>query len=148
MSPPAVAAPRPRRVCGVLVPSRLEHLAEVVERSRWMLDLAPDWDGQGSCGYAPETWEAAGALLLGGSVDYLERFGEVVPSPSFDNGPEGSIDIFWETTDREMLLNVPAQPDAPVRYYGRSGSGYEVKGTVSLADQHKWFPLLIEWLAE
>lgn len=146
-SPPA-ARSRGRVLCGVRVPPELEGLARIIDQSRWMLNLAPDWDGQGSPPYAESTWERAGALLLGGAVDYVARSGRRIPGPAFENGPEGSIDILWEGGESTLLLNVPADADAPVRYYGRSGGGSEVKGTVSYAEWRKWFPLLMQWLLE
>lgn len=133
-------------LCGVRVPHELSDLARIVDQSRWMLQLEADWDGQGSPAYTREVWERAGALLLAGAVDYLQRHVTRVPTPAFENGPEGSIDILWETPERELLLNVPVHAGAPVKYYGTSRDGLQVKGEASLTEWRRWFPLLMQWL--
>lgn len=112
------------------------------------LELEPDWDGQGSPPYSSDTWDRAATLLLTGAVDYLGQHHQTIPIPAFDNGPDGSIDIFWDLPDRQVLLNVPAELDSPVRYYGHSSLGFEIKGTESLARQQRWFPLLLNWLLD
>ncbi len=129
-----------QKLCGVRVPAELTALAQSIRQSRWMLELEPDWDGQGSPPYSSDTWDRAATLLLTGAVDYLGHHHQTIPIPAFDNGPEGSIDIFWDFPDGQVLLNVPAELDSPVRYYGHSSLGFEIRGTESLARQQKWFP--------
>lgn len=112
-----------------------------------MLDLRPDWDGQGSPAYQPATLAKAGALLLNGARHYLDRFSTLTPEPKIENGPDGSVDIFWERSDHELLINVPAEAGAHVQYYGRSGDVFHIKSMVPAEEPGEWFPVLMLCLA-
>ena len=110
-----------------------------------MLDLPDDWDGEGSPRYEEATWRRAVEFLLGNALRIWEEQGVVVPTPKVRKGPQGSVDLHWRTPTRELLINVPADPDAQADYYGDDGtSGHRIKGTLDLAREgHQ--PLL--WLA-
>src|SRR5262249_55164350 len=62
--------PRRRTICGIEVPRELCPIADAIERSRGMLDLEDDWDGEGSPAYQQEDWERAVRMLLRACVDY------------------------------------------------------------------------------
>jgi hypothetical protein len=38
-------------------------IKELIQSSKWILDLKDDWDNEGSEGYSVETWERAIELL-------------------------------------------------------------------------------------
>ena len=38
--------------------------------------------------------------------------------PKIHPGPEGSIDLHWKSSNRELLINVPANSEDPIGYYG------------------------------
>ena len=39
-------------------------------------------------------------------------------APEILPGPGGSIDLHWKTDARELLINVPADPQDTISYYG------------------------------
>ena|SRR5579863_1747211 len=90
------------------IPSSLNHVADAIEKSRWMLELEDDWDGEGSPAYSTETWRRAASFLLKNALSLWQDRGARIDAPALHNGPEGSIDIYWETADRKLLINVSA----------------------------------------
>lgn len=62
--------------------------------------------------------------------------------PTIYNGPEGSIDILWETADHRLLINVPKDTGKPASYYGYNSCG-ELKGTFETSDINRWLMLMM-----
>jgi hypothetical protein len=129
-----------------VVPGPLRYLADEMAASRQMLDLSDDWDGEGSPGYAEATWQRAVTFLLAGATQLWGDQGIVVAAPEILPGPNGSVDLHWRTPDRELLVNVPADVDAPARYYGDHGGGlHPIEGTLDVSAVNHW---LLMWLTE
>jgi hypothetical protein len=139
--------PHRRTICGIEVRRELYPIADAIERSRGMLDLEDDWDGEGSPAYQQEDWERAVRMLLRGCVDYLEKHAEAPATPLIYNGPEGGIDILWEHGERSLLLNVTAGAQSRATFYGRDQSGLELKGTLDPTAPELWFLLLLLWVS-
>ena len=144
-SHPATDRASETAVLGHDLPPELAHLAVAAEASRAMLDLPEDWDGEGSPGYEDATWQRAVDFLLSNALRVWTEHGIAVPSPKVRKGPLGSIDLHWRTPSRELLINVPADPEATVDYYGDDGAGgHQVKGTVDPAREGQQ---LLLWLS-
>src|SRR5262245_23553917 len=88
----------------------LSRVAERLERSRSMLALGDDWDGEGSPGYAEATWHRAAELVVDAATAHHRRMNIDTLLPIISKGDEGSIDIQWRTPHRNVLINVPAAP--------------------------------------
>ena len=102
----------------LLVETRaVDRLERAIEESRRILDLHDDWDGDGSPGYAEPTWRQAVTILR-----RLSREARHLPVPSIAPAEAGSVDLYWGKPRQDLLLNVPAQPDEPVAYYGTRGN--------------------------
>ncbi len=108
-----------------------------------MLDWGDNWDGEGSAGYATETWQRASDFLTNCARELWERHQRVVPVPEIEPGPNGSIDFHWHAGDRELLLNVPADPNEMVDFYGDSSTGEVIKGRAHTSTVGPW---LLAWL--
>jgi hypothetical protein len=110
--------------------SPLTDLFNEIDRSREILTWEDDWDDEGSPRFEESTWKKA--------IDYLERHarlllshGFVIPTPRILPGPNGSIDLHWETGRRELLINV--RPDGELAgFYGEAAGTNSIKGKVDL----------------
>lgn len=143
----APTAPRPRTLVGLEVPPPLAPLADEIERSRQILDLEDNFDGEGSPAYSLDTWERATRFLLANAVFAFECLDIVPPVPDITPGPQGSIDIFWQSRSQELLLNVPADPSARASYYGDDRDASVMKGWLTTEDRSSTLLLLLYWLA-
>jgi len=133
-------------VYGFTLPGDLAHLAAEIEQSRSMLSLPDDWDEEGSPGYAEATWHRAVALLVQNATRLWRQDRVSVQAPRVRKGPEGSIDLDWRAPDRELLINVPADPAEPATYYGDDGAGgHRIKGALDTSADNRW---LLRWLTE
>lgn len=119
-------------------------LEEAIEASRYILDLPDDWDGEGSPGYTSVVWMHATDLVRTIGRRLFQRTESEPLVPAISNGPDGSIDLHWEHPSFELLINVPANPLHPPRYYGDDYGVDQFKGR--LISPRK-LTLLIDWLA-
>jgi hypothetical protein len=145
-----VVRPRGRRpkieFHGIRFPGEQPELLAAVERSRDMLQLEDNWDTEGSPGYREETWRRAVQLLSDYASEAARLLQTHLPVPRIRIGPDGSIDIHWQSTNRELLLNVPADEQEPPVYYGDNRAGGEhVEGELAPPVVKKW---LLMWLTE
>lgn len=118
-------------VAGMPVPTALKSLGDTIERSRWMLELVDNFDGEGSPAYSEETWGAAVTFLLRNAIALWEECHIVIDAPDVRNGPQGSIDIYWNTPSGRLLVNFPPKGQGDPSFYGSTVDGHEVKGTLS-----------------
>lgn len=131
---------------GFALPEALRHLAEGISQSRGMLDWLPDWDEAGSPRYAEDTWNRALTFLTEHATQLWDAYGVRTDSAELLPGSHGSIDLDWRVAGHELLVNFPADPREPIRYYGDDGHGREtIKGAFNPALSHRW---LLAWLAE
>lgn len=142
-----IAVAEPRRVYGVVVPNHLAHFVPAMERSRAMLDLEDDWDGEGSPGYAEETWRRAVGIALESAKHAPSAPQEPLPTPAFSKGPDGSVDVLWRANAKRVMINVPAEAGEPITYHGfdRDNARREIKGLLDPTDANGW---IVAWLTE
>lgn len=98
--------------------SQFSGLLKALQTAHSMLELPDDWDDAGSPAIQEQTFRRAGVLLILHAAIIWARFAVVMPTPRILPGPEGSIDLHWKTKRRELLINVPSDPQAPAPYYG------------------------------
>src|SRR6266511_2159298 len=127
----------------VLPDVALKPLEEAIEQSRSLLSLNDDWDGEGALGYNEATWSRAADLLRNSARRFREVHPVIVPVPMILPGPDGSIDLHWKLRQRELLLNIPAEPAELANFYGDDRTGQTIKGFLNPADPHEW---LLMWL--
>jgi hypothetical protein len=101
-----------------------------VERAKEILNLRGDWDGEGGSEYSKDTFDRAVAFLTSHS-EYLWTLCGLYPAvPHIGPGPEGSIDLHWKRSSWELLVNIPADPDAMASFYGDNFGPQKIKGSI------------------
>jgi len=86
------------------------------------------------------------------AVDFLtlyikrswERYGVKLVIPTIFPGPDGSIDLHWDRSESEMLVNIPADAGQPVTFYGDDKKGSSVRGSISAVELYN--ESLMLWL--
>ncbi|HEX9988460.1 MAG TPA: hypothetical protein VGE45_08290 [Chloroflexia bacterium] len=120
-------------------------LSAELTRSERLLMLEPNWDGEDSPGYTPEVLDRARHLIELTVKQLFDqpRVEKVVPS--IDAGPNGSIDVYWQNADRELLVNIPAAEGELAEFYGTDDTGAQVKGKLDPGTAQGW---LVAWIAK
>lgn len=107
---------------GEIVDGAPSALESAIDKSRFILTLNDDYDGEGSPGYERQTWERAVALLRRTASEI-----PLVDMPTIGPGPDGSIDLYWKTDSYTLLLNIrPGSKD--ISYYGKNDDGLNLEG--------------------
>jgi hypothetical protein len=114
--------PEERQEKPSIVPSAL---LDAIEESRFMRDLPEDWDDAGALPISVQRWEHATKLLQNTAV----KIGPVLPVPHINPCANGSIDLYWNNPDFNLLINVPADANASGDFYGEFLTG-ERKGLI------------------
>lgn len=96
----------------------MNSLLNAINNSRSLLELEDNWDGEGSVGYDESTWLRARNFLMRNAVRLYESQKKCFDPPEILPGPKGSIDLHWKTEARELLINVPADSQETISYYG------------------------------
>jgi len=129
-----------------VVCSPLGEIDELIESSRRMLELEEDWDGEGASPIAESTWQRAAEFLRNAASTLRTVYGRQMESPSLVPVPDGSIDLRWKLSNRELLINIPATEDKWASYYGDNKQDANiVKGTLHTEAGNSW---LFVWLTE
>jgi hypothetical protein len=131
---------------GFTVPATLPRVAEAIEESRALLDLEDDWDGEGTAGFAEETWQRAVDLLVRYATALWHDHGVAIDSVELLPASQGGLAIDWRTADgRELLITVPADSRKLAPFYGDEGAGgNQIKGSLDTAEVSR---SLLAWLA-
>jgi bifunctional DNA-binding transcriptional regulator/antitoxin component of YhaV-PrlF toxin-antitoxin module len=119
-------------------------IQEVIDSSRWILQLEEDWDENGSGQYAQATYERACNFLAELAEVSARRFGQDLPTPKILPGPDGTIDIHWKMPQFELLVNVSHDSARPVSFYGDDYGLSFIKGHVTTPEATRH---LVVWLA-
>lgn len=121
----------------------LDHVAQAISSSRWILDLREDWDDAGGLAIKQATWQRAVCFLENHAIWLWTCFGIIIEAPKIKPVPDGSIDIHWKTSSYELLLNVPDDPEEKASFYGDDRRGICIRGTLDTAAYNQgllvWF---------
>ena len=130
----------------IVLPDALKHVAEAIEQSRPLLDLADDWDDEGTPGYAEVTWDRAVEFLARTATRLWEQHGIRPETVAVLPGARGGIGLDWRAPGHELLVSVPVDPTQDALFYGDDGSGgRKIKGALDTSSPN---PTLLAWLAE
>ncbi len=124
-------------------PANAPQVHEVIESSRWILDLEDDWDQQGSSKYSESTWQRACDFLIQQATLARQVLGKELPAPRILPGPEGSIDVHWKLPRFEVLVNIPNDSSKPATFYGDDYGDLCVRGNLNPSEP---IPGLVVWL--
>src|SRR5262245_7329836 len=118
-------------------------LLEAIKESGSILNLEHDWDGEGSSTYDESTWIRATNFLKTNALSLSNNSGLHIPIPEIDPGPHGSIDLHWRTRSRELLINIPHDPNQLAGYYGDNFADEKIKGKLNTSEENVW---IMMWL--
>jgi hypothetical protein len=110
-------------------PPHPDALEQAIESARQLMTLSSGWDDEESPGYTIGTLDRAAAFLRTEAA-ILRKAGAAMAIPLIQPGPEGSIDLHWQTQSWELLVNIPADPQESVGFYGDDYGTGVVKGTL------------------
>ncbi len=128
-----------------LEPPNSGDIDAALREARAMTTWGDGWDGEESLGYSEATMERASNFLTRCAREVWQRHGRVMPVPDIGPGPSGSIDFHWKTSERELLLNLPAGQNDMVDFYGDTSEGEAIKGKVYASTVGPW---LLAWLTQ
>jgi len=123
----------------------LASVRESIEKSRAIVGLIVEQDEQGGIAYSEEVWRRAADFVAKNALWMWNHFDCAIDSPNILPGPSGSIDIHWDRPSYEMLINIPADPDAMATFYGDDRGQITIKGRF---DSTKFNYGLHIWLAK
>ncbi len=123
----------PTRTCRL--PPVLTGLKDEVEASKYILELEAGWDGENGEAYSVTVWERAITFLADLYLTVLHTFKIIPDYPHIYHGPEGSIDILWETDGCKILANFPKDERLHINYYGEYSNQNSFKGSFGLSDK-------------
>lgn len=100
-----------------------DDIHSVVRSAFSLTELRDNWDGEGSLGYSLSTWRRVRRFLLWHASLSKSLFRAALPLPTINPADQGSLDLFWRLSDRQLLINFPADETAPITYYGQNREG-------------------------
>ncbi len=110
--------------------------------------VAPrEWDWEGADSYDRRTIERVRDLLKSLALIARDTFGYQLEVPHPAPADEGSIDVFFEGAERNLLINTP-QGDELVTYFGSDRSGTTLGGSLSRRKSHRDLMALAAWIME
>jgi hypothetical protein len=127
------------------LPDALRGIRDAILRSRAMLDLRDDWDEGGAKRIAEGAWRRAAEFLARQATWAWDGYRRAMDAPDITPSADGGVDIHWDRPGYEMLIGVPADPEAEAGFYGDDRRGASVKGALDTARASGW---LADWLAE
>lgn len=140
-------AGQPFELHGFRLAPELAHFGAAINRSRAMLELEDDWDGEGSPGYTEETWRRAVEIAVESAHGFLELGEQPPPSPAISTGPDGSVDVLWRLGTKKLMINVPTGIDEPITCHGFDPDNPRstTEGVVEPNKRNTW---VLDWLTQ
>jgi len=118
--------------------ARLKPLQNAIMQSRDLLDI-----GDEEMNVDELAWQRAADFLLGQATRALRTHKTLLPVPDILPGPSHSIDLHWETSGFELLINVPSDTNQLATFYGDDHNTMEIRGKL---DPSKVNPGVLSWL--
>lgn len=81
-------------------------LAEVVNKSKEILELKTDWDGCGAKKIKSNTWYFAKSFIINTYHEINNHKENKFPIPSIRPCNDGSIDIYWGSDEFSLIVNI------------------------------------------
>ena len=122
-----------------------EVLETTINESRTILRLEDDFDGGGSPHYSEATWQRAVQFVRLQWEEYVRLFCEPMPLPAIQPGPHGSIDVFWDTLEFDLLVNIPSDPNQEAEFSGDRNGKRKFDGTLNPTIPNRG---LLSWLVK
>jgi hypothetical protein len=116
-----------------------------IDASRVILDLHEGWDDGAGVGYAFETWRRATNFVKAQAILARDWPGVRFSPPRINPADNGTIDVYWQLSDRRLLINIPAAAEAKATFYGETRTGETIGGKVDLKESSPQFMI---WLKQ
>lgn len=107
---------------------KLTEIENEIQESKYILDLADNWDDEGSKGYSESTWNRVTNFLRELSHKAFMSFHVTIDSPKIYHGINGSIDMRWNTDQYHLLVNFPESESSPASFYYNTKNKDTAKG--------------------
>lgn len=104
-------------------------LRDELNKANEILDLPENFDGEGSPRYDWETMKVASDFLTTLWDFFSEQNIEELLIPDILPGPEGTIDIYWDSPNFDLLINVSNGVKPLIKYYGKVDD-FEIEDSV------------------
>jgi hypothetical protein len=117
-------------------------LQKLIADSAAILECRDDSDA-GFIPYSQETLDRAIDFLTPYTKWAASNLGQSIPIPKLLPGPSGSIDVHWKNTQKELVVNVPADKNANALFYGDDYGKVFIKGSLGSVPLH---PSVLWWL--
>ena len=114
-----------------------------LEGSRSVLTLLDGWDDEGAVGYSSATWTRAARFLARHADAALRSLGRPLPRAYLNPADEGSLDLYWDLSDRTLLVNFAHGEDEPASFFGKKSDGDTIQGVAQVDSVRQD---LIAWL--
>jgi len=111
-----------------------DQLETAIGKSRKILQIEIDPDAGIDAQYTEDMWKRSTKLLQLLAERFWDDNGIFLPVPSIAPAPTESIDLFWESEDQTLLINIPADPAKNATFYGRRRSDSKISGSVAVDD--------------
>lgn len=108
-----------------MLPPSLAPVAQILRESHQVVNLPPDWDGEGGKVCTEETWGRAASIVVHHTRIIWEQYSKVIPPHRIIPDLEGGIDVHWRRGPYELLLNVPDDASEPVTFFGNHREKYK-----------------------
>ena len=129
-----------------VISSPLAEINDFLKSSREILELEQDWDGEGASQIAESTWHRAAEFLRQTASTFWTKYHLPLERPSVAPVADGSIDLHWKLSSRELLVNISPSDEKWARYYGDNKLGWNVvEGKLDIRAPNQW---LFVWLTE
>ena len=109
------------------------------------LVVSGQWDWEDADSYDRRTLELVRGLLKSLAFIARDTFGYLLDVPHPAPADEGSIDVFFEGGERNLLINIP-QGDELVTYFGSDRSGTTFGGSLSRRGSDRDLMTLGAWI--
>lgn len=103
-------------------------LREELTKACDLLELPDNFDGEGSPRYSMETFKLATNFVASLWELLSHQNFEEIQVPNILPGPDGTIDIYWDSPKFALLINVSTGEKQVISYYGKAGDK-EIEGS-------------------
>jgi hypothetical protein len=125
------------------LPFAFNDLKAEIEASKYILELEEEWGEDGEK-YDIHVWEIVFEFIIKMYLTSVRMFDVIPDFPKIYHGPDGTIDIVWEKSDYQILVNCPKEENRQVSFYGENVKKDSFKGSFYITDNcHSLLMILI-----
>jgi len=102
------------------IPKALINIHECLTDTLRILKLSKNWDGEGAEEIDIKTFKNASTFLVEFASYLYNKNLLLIPSPKIFPGSDGSIDLDWNNSGINLLVNIPAYSSNLISLYGEN----------------------------